>query len=174
MVKRADCLIPLPALTQRKEVNMLINPNNSAFVEKEAKRKPCFDVGYWEYAYEREMVRFLELLERKALRLKELEDKVGSQMSEDDHKKNLRMIGFHSKELNVLYGVKLQGDVLKNCYLDSCLKIYNYYNEKNLRLEKENYDLKHDLLAEMNNSQLDLEYTEKLCKKIIDLENKIK
>lgn len=105
-------------------------------------RKPTYNVGFWEHVYSMEVKKFLQLIEQKATFLKKLESTDLMTIPEREAKSTLQKIKCLGQELNVCYGYKLMVDDLKDCYLDSSVKIYNTYHYQNLFLEAENYELK--------------------------------
>jgi hypothetical protein len=104
--------------------------------------KPTYDVGFWEYVYEKEQKPFLELIRKKISRLDYLEEKDVHNLPEQEAKSVCSQIKYLDEELNILTGIKIFTDYLKDCYLDSSIKIYNCYHEKNLQLQIENKKLK--------------------------------
>ena len=105
-------------------------------------RKPTYNVGFWEHVYSMEVKKFLQLIEQKATFLKKLESVDLMTIPEKEAKSTLQKIKYLGQELNVCYGFKLMVDDLKDCYLDSSVKIYDTYHYQNLFLEAENYELK--------------------------------
>lgn len=122
-------------------------------IQMETEKKPIYDVGYWEYIYELEQKPYLRLIEKKARYVKELEkiDLFGNPQQQAE--KVFKQIKRIEEELNIMYGMKLFMDEMKNCYLDSSEKIYDTYHSKNLALEVENHRLKQMIGFEMPNSQ---------------------
>ena len=120
--------------------------NDSAMENLLKNPKPTYDVGFWEYVYEMELKRYLNLLEKKANRLKYLKSLDLFMFPEQKAMSINKQIHFLGEELNTLYGMKLFMDEMKNAYLDSSCKIYDVFYQKNLDLEVENLFLKEKLL----------------------------
>jgi hypothetical protein len=104
--------------------------------------KPTYDVGFWEAAYEMESRGYFKLLERKAKQIKYLKSLDLFSFSEAKAMKLNKQLQHCEEELNVMYGMKLFMDEMKNCYLDSSCKINETYQFKLLALEVENQKLR--------------------------------
>lgn len=109
--------------------------------------KPTYDVEFWEYVYDLELKRYMLLLEKKARRLKYLKRlnlfSLSEKRAEDVYKQATAL----ESELQILYGMKLFMDEMKNCYLDSSCKIQSAFSHKNMELEILNDQLKTKLLT---------------------------
>jgi hypothetical protein len=104
--------------------------------------KPCYNVEFWEYIYDKERAPFIELIHRKARHLKALEGKDLSVLADKEAMNILKRINSLSEELNVLYGFLLFTDEMKNCYQSSLENIYDTYQNKINHLETLNFQLK--------------------------------
>lgn len=104
--------------------------------------KPFYDVGFWEYVYERERKGFDSLLLHKAAKLRYIKAKDLLALPEADAMQTQRVIKALTIELNTLYGFKIFTDEMRNCYLDNIEKTCGHSFERILFLERELYLLR--------------------------------
>ena len=114
--------------------------------------KTNISLAIWDCAYTLEKKTYNDLIVKKALRLKALQDKDLFAIPEIEVKSVVKQIDYITSELNILYAFKLFTDQLEKSYLTSIDQIFEAYHYRNLLLEMELYQLykAHSFLQEMN------------------------
>ena len=114
-------------------------------------------LAIWEYAYTLEKKTYNDLIVKKALRLKALQDKDLFAIPEIEAKSTVKQIEHLTSELNILYGFKLFTDQLEKSYLTSIDQIFAAYHYRNILLEMEIFQLykAFSFLQEMNLATID-------------------
>ncbi len=101
-----------------------------------------YDLGIWEFVFDKEKGVFLNLIEKKIHRLKFLQNKDLFNIPESEAMKINSQIKFLEEEIQALHGFYKMTLTIQNCYLDSIEKIHSVYANQNLKLEIENHKLK--------------------------------
>ena len=90
--------------------------------------KTNISLAIWDCAYTLEKKTYNDLIVKKALRLKALQDKDLFAIPEIEVKSVVKQIDYLTSELNILYAFKLFTDQLEKSYLTSIDQIFEAYH----------------------------------------------